>query len=99
MKKDKKFWDDTLYMAAMFHDNYFGKKEPVNENELYIVKISKSEILSMDYTQIQGLIAMKMKTKDEARDNFQKIKIAINGYNDEKKNCIKCANLRNILDI
>ena len=85
LKKDRKIWGDSLFTANILHDNFMMKRVQPNENEFYVIIISKKEILAMDYEQIQGLIVAKMQTKDDMLHYYQRFEIAVEGYNDDKR--------------
>lgn len=86
MIKDKTFFQNSLYTNVTLHDSYLTKREvPNNKYKLYIIEISKEEVLTMNYVQIQEFIVSKRDTKENVKDYYQKFMISVSGYDDDKR--------------
>ncbi|MBU3073873.1 HNH endonuclease [Clostridium estertheticum] len=84
--KDYSFWKNSLYTNVNFHDSWLTKRDVKNnDDELYIMNISKKEILERNYGQIQELILSKRNNKENVKRYYQKFIISISGYDDDTR--------------
>ncbi|HYF84281.1 MAG TPA: hypothetical protein VEB00_14775 [Clostridia bacterium] len=86
LKKDNNFWQNSLYTNALLNENFLTKREVKNNDyKFYIIEISKEEILSRNYIQIQEYIVSKRDNKQNVKDNYQKFIISVSGYDDDMR--------------
>ncbi|MED4005001.1 hypothetical protein P4629_06250 [Priestia aryabhattai] len=85
LRKDKIFWSNSLITSANLHDKFLTKRKDKDKKDLYVITITKKELISMDYSQIQHFIGTKMQTKEDLISYYQRFEISIDGYNDDKR--------------
>ncbi|WP_340027085.1 hypothetical protein MHB71_17375 [Paenibacillus sp. FSL H7-0940] len=90
LKKDKNFWWHSLVTSASLHDKFLERRNPSvksfsEEYQLYIVTISREEIVSMDFSQIDSLKYMVTETRDSVMNYYQKVEILVDGYDEEQR--------------
>ncbi|CAO5676285.1 MAG: hypothetical protein HEEMFOPI_02004 [Holosporales bacterium] len=86
LTKDKNFWENSLYTNVALQDKFLNKRDVKNDKDtLYLINISKDEIIEKDYTQLREFIVSKSLNKQSVKENYQKYIVSISGYDRDER--------------
>lgn len=85
LNKEKTFWKISLLSNLYLRDNFLQERRIEYNEKLLIITLSKEEIESQDYSQINHFIVSKSKSKDDIMEYLQRFEICIDGYNEDPR--------------
>lgn len=104
LKKDKNFWWNSLVTSAGLHDKFLEKrnisvKSLSEKYKLYIVTITKEEIQSIDFSQLDALRSMVTETRDSVMNYYQKVEIFVDGYDEEQRELFQVEEIQHYMSL
>lgn len=85
LNKDKTFWRNSLLSNLYLHDNFLEERKEEYNEELLIITLSKEEIETQDYNQINHFIVSKAESKDDIMEYLQRFEICVDGYDKDPR--------------
>lgn len=95
LKKDKKFFTNSLLASATLHENFL-KKNKNSYNDFLILTLTRKEIEILDFTQIRDILAF-LHSKEKVLEYYQKLIISVDGYNGDKRELYQIVDTRKYL--
>lgn len=85
LKKNSDFFQESLIVNKELRDNFLRKRTKEKDDRLKIVTLTKEEIENDNFSKLKAMRIKYMSNKDDLLDCYQKVIIAIDGYENEKR--------------
>ncbi len=87
LKKDKTLWGTSLVSHSVLNAEYFGKSTiaPSNKEKTNLIEIRRESIETLDFLDIDLILAGFKETRPIALSYMQKVEIFISGYDDDHR--------------
>lgn len=85
LKRDDTFFLETIRQNLMIRDNFMQKRISKKDKDIKILALTKEEIEEKNFDKIEWLLKEYLNNKDDLKDCYQSAAIAIDGYENEKR--------------
>lgn len=85
LKRDDKFFLDSWGTNKVLRDNFLEKRTKKKDDRFQILTLKKEEIENNDFSKLKVMSIELMSNKDDLLDCYQKMILAIDGYENENR--------------
>lgn len=85
LKRDDNLFQDSWVANKELRDNFLEKRTKRKDDKFQVVTLTKEEIENDDFSKFKAMGMEFMSNKDDLLDYYQKVILAINGYENEER--------------
>lgn len=85
LKRDDKFFLDSWSTNRVLRDNFLEKRTKKKDDRFQILTLTKEEIENDDFSKLKAMSMEYMSNRDDLLDCYQKVILAIEGYENEAR--------------